>query len=214
MGTIELTFDLPDSPLSKQSGSVLLLALETPPRGENLAVTFSSQSLQPEVQVTTQLKFFNLTTRCLLLTSPDWLLFPSQSVCISGETSYVLLTGRQHVSGSWRISAAATSLQKSTTTAGENAQIRVRKDASHFLFLAEQILRDVLIGGKPGSGIAGAALLLPSGGRTADGRSPARNSNFPTQLSASSKPLLSFRSPGLLEVPALFLLRPPRSSAS
>lgn len=60
MGTIELTFDLPDSPLLEQSAPVLLLALEAPPRGENLAVTFSSQSLQPDVQVTTQLKSFNL----------------------------------------------------------------------------------------------------------------------------------------------------------
>lgn len=50
-GTIELTFDLPDSSTLKRSAPVVLLALEAPPRGENLDVTFSSQSLQPDAQV-------------------------------------------------------------------------------------------------------------------------------------------------------------------
>lgn len=50
-GTIELTFDFPDSSTLKRSAPVLLLALEAPPRGENLDVTFSSQSLQPDAQV-------------------------------------------------------------------------------------------------------------------------------------------------------------------
>ncbi|XP_075895563.1 muellerian-inhibiting factor isoform X2 [Nelusetta ayraudi] len=123
-GTIELTFDLPDSSTLKRSAPVVLLALEAPPRGENLDVTFSSQSLQPD----------------------------AQSVCISEETSYVLLTGRQSVSRRWRICAASASPHKSTTT-------------------AEQTLRDVLIGGKSRSRIGGAPLLLFSGGSGADGRS-------------------------------------------
>lgn len=139
---------------------------------------------------------------------------PSQSACISQETSYVLLTGGRHVSGRWRISAAATSPHKSTATAVENTQISASKDALRFLFLAEQTLRDVLIGGKPGSRIGGAALLLRSGGSAADGRSSARNSNPLTQLSGSSKPLPSLCSPGLLEVLTRFPLRPPPSSAS
>lgn len=117
MGTMELTFDLPGSPLLKQSAPVLLLALEAPPGGENLAVTFSSQSLQPDVQVTTQLKFFFLF--CPDITSLAAL--SSQSVCITEETSYVLLTGRQNVSTSLRISAAATSPHLSTTTASDDA---------------------------------------------------------------------------------------------
>lgn len=68
MGTIELTFDLPQSPMLERN-SVLLLALENPPKGENLDVTFSSQSLQPNTQVTnrslvTVMKFFIYVVQC------------------------------------------------------------------------------------------------------------------------------------------------------
>lgn len=77
METIELTSDLPGSPLLKQSAAVLLLALDAPARGENVAVTFSSQSLQPDVQVTAAL--FTLFSQCL---PPHRPLFPP-SLCAS-----------------------------------------------------------------------------------------------------------------------------------
>lgn len=67
-GTVELTFDLPQSPMLEWN-SVLLLAIENPPKGENLDVTFSSQSLQPNTQVTnrslvTVMKFFIYVVQC------------------------------------------------------------------------------------------------------------------------------------------------------
>lgn len=78
-GTLELTFDLPQSPLL-ETDPVLLLALESPVTGENLDVTFTSQSLRPD----------------------------TQPVCISGETQYIALMGKaseQNVQKKWRISA-------------------------------------------------------------------------------------------------------------
>lgn len=67
-GTIELTFDLPQSPTLERN-AVLLLALDNPPKGENLDATFSSQSLQPNTQVTnrslaTVMKFFIYFVHC------------------------------------------------------------------------------------------------------------------------------------------------------
>lgn len=67
-GTIELTFDLPQSPMLERN-TVLLLALENPPKGENLDATFSSQSLQPNTQVTnrslaTVMEFFICFDQC------------------------------------------------------------------------------------------------------------------------------------------------------
>lgn len=49
-GALQLTFDLPQSPLLKLN-PVLLLALGSPLTGEDLDVTFTSQSLQPNTQV-------------------------------------------------------------------------------------------------------------------------------------------------------------------
>lgn len=49
-GTLTLTFDLPQSAFLKLN-PVLLLAFESPLTGENLDVTFTSQSLQPNTQV-------------------------------------------------------------------------------------------------------------------------------------------------------------------
>lgn len=49
-GALKLTFDPPQSPLLKLN-PVLLLAFESPLTGENLDVTFTSQSLQPNTQV-------------------------------------------------------------------------------------------------------------------------------------------------------------------
>ena len=50
-GALELTFDLPQSPLLRLS-HVLLLVFQSPPKGEDLELTFSSASLQPHTQVT------------------------------------------------------------------------------------------------------------------------------------------------------------------
>ncbi|KAG7235678.1 hypothetical protein INR49_002308 [Caranx melampygus] len=76
--TLTLTLHLPASPLLGLS-PVLLLALDSPFRGGDLDVTFTSQSLQPN----------------------------TQSACISGETQYILLTGEASESTihqKWRIS--------------------------------------------------------------------------------------------------------------
>ncbi|XP_060934358.1 muellerian-inhibiting factor [Limanda limanda] len=113
-GALELTFDLPPSPLLMLS-HVLLLVFQSPPKGEDLEVTFSSPSLQPH----------------------------TQSVCISAETEYTLLTGNASDASSgqkWRISVEAKSPD------------------------LKQNLKDILIGEKSGSSINITPLLLFSGG--------------------------------------------------
>ncbi|XP_070764387.1 LOW QUALITY PROTEIN: muellerian-inhibiting factor [Enoplosus armatus] len=109
-GTLRLTFDPPQSSLLKLN-PVLLLAFEGPLTGGNLDVTFSSQSLHPN----------------------------TQSVCISGETQYIMLTGKASESDihqKWRISVETKSPDM------------------------KQSLKDILIGGKSGSNISMTPLLL------------------------------------------------------
>uniref|UniRef100_A0A3B4Y6W3 Anti-Mullerian hormone n=1 Tax=Seriola lalandi dorsalis TaxID=1841481 RepID=A0A3B4Y6W3_SERLL len=118
--TLRLTFDLPPSPLLKQS-PVLLLAFESPFKGGDLDVTFTSQSLQPN----------------------------TQSACISGETQYILLTGKASegtVHQQWRISVETNSP------------------------VMKKSLKDLLIGEKTGSTISITLLLLFSGGTGTDTR--------------------------------------------
>ncbi|XP_019936457.2 muellerian-inhibiting factor isoform X1 [Paralichthys olivaceus] len=113
-GALELTFDLPQSPLLRLS-PVLLLAFQSPLKGDDLNVTFSSLSLQPH----------------------------TQSVCISAETQYILLTGNASDASfvqKWRISVEAKSPDLKPN------------------------LKDMLIGEKLGSGINISPLLLFSGG--------------------------------------------------
>ncbi|AWP11103.1 Mullerian inihibiting substance [Scophthalmus maximus] len=131
-GALVLTFDLPQSPLLRLS-PVLLLAFQSPLRGgEGLAVTFSSQSMKPN----------------------------TQSACISGETQYVLLTGKASVgdvSQKWRISVEPKSPDM------------------------KQNLKDVLIGEKSGSNISITPLLLFSGvtdTRQVSGSPPASSQTF------------------------------------
>ncbi|XP_073331967.1 muellerian-inhibiting factor [Pagrus major] len=117
-GALMLTFDLPQSPLLRLN-PVLLLAFKSPLSGGNLDVVFTSQSLQPN----------------------------TQSVCISGETQYMMLTGKaseDNIHQNWRISADTKSPDM------------------------KQRLRDVLTGGKSGSNINLIPLLLFSGGRGTD----------------------------------------------
>uniref|UniRef100_A0A3Q1F7C3 Anti-Mullerian hormone n=1 Tax=Acanthochromis polyacanthus TaxID=80966 RepID=A0A3Q1F7C3_9TELE len=112
-GSLMFTFDFPQSPLLTLK-PVLLLAFESPVTGEDLDVTFTSQSLQPN----------------------------AQSVCISGETQYLLLTGRSSegsVPQKWRVSARTKSPDM------------------------KQNLKDILIGGKSGKNISTTPLLLFSG---------------------------------------------------
>nr|AJW76790.1 anti-mullerian hormone [Epinephelus coioides] len=119
-GTLVLTFDLSLSPLLKVN-PVLLLAFESPLTGRNLDITFTSQSLHPS----------------------------TQSVCISGETQYIALTGKAtqgNVQQTWMISVE-------TKTPDMN-----------------QILKDILIGGKPGSNTIVTPLLLFSVERGSDTR--------------------------------------------
>nr|QXV87596.1 anti-Mullerian hormone [Sebastes pachycephalus] len=113
-GTLMLTFDLPQSPLLKLK-PVLLLAFESPLTGGDMDVTFTSQSLHPN----------------------------TQTVCISGETHYIMLTGKASegdVHQKWRISVET-----------KNPEMN-------------QNLKDILVGGKSGSNISMIPLLLFSGG--------------------------------------------------
>ncbi|XP_036970971.1 muellerian-inhibiting factor [Acanthopagrus latus] len=119
-GALKLTFDLPQSPLLERK-PVLLLAFKSPLSGGNLDIMFTSQSLQPN----------------------------TQPVCISGETQYMVLTGKaseDNAHQNWRISADTKSPDM------------------------KQRLRDVLTGGKSGSSISLIPLLLFSGGRGTDTR--------------------------------------------
>ncbi|XP_071343662.1 muellerian-inhibiting factor isoform X2 [Trachinotus anak] len=127
--TLMLTFDLPPSPLLKLN-PVLLLAFESPFKGGDVDVTFTSQSLQ----------------------------LNTQSACISGGTEYILLTGNASegtLHQKWRISVETNSpdMKKS--------------------------LKDILIGGKPGSNISIIPLLLFSGGTGTDTRHTHVSSSFP-----------------------------------
>nr|QXV87601.1 anti-Mullerian hormone [Sebastes schlegelii] len=117
-GTPMLTFALPQSPLLKLK-PVLLLAFESPLRAGNTDVIFTSQSLHPN----------------------------TQTVCISGETHYIMLTGKASegdVHWKWRISVE-------TKTPDMN-----------------QNLKDILVGRKTGSNISMIPLLLFSGGTGTD----------------------------------------------
>ncbi|XP_029286066.1 LOW QUALITY PROTEIN: muellerian-inhibiting factor [Cottoperca gobio] len=117
-GTLMLTFDLPPSPLLNLN-PVLLLAFQSPPTKGNLDVTFTSQSLHPH----------------------------TQSVCISGKTQYIMLTGKAsegNVHQKWKIS------------------VDTKKPDLN------RSLRNILIGGKSGISISMTPLLLFSGERGTD----------------------------------------------
>ncbi|XP_068581999.1 LOW QUALITY PROTEIN: muellerian-inhibiting factor [Cebidichthys violaceus] len=119
-GKLMLTFDLPQSPLLGLSPA-LLLAFESPPTGGNLGVTFTSQSLHPN----------------------------AQTVCISGETWYIMLTGKAsdgNFPQKWSISVETKSPDMT------------------------QSLKEILTGGKSGSNISMVPLLLFSGERGTDSR--------------------------------------------
>ncbi|XP_068447693.1 LOW QUALITY PROTEIN: muellerian-inhibiting factor [Clinocottus analis] len=125
-GTLMLTFDLPPSHLLKRSPA-LLLAFESPPTGGIVDVTFTSQSLHPH----------------------------AQTVCISGETRYMLLTGKAteaNVYQKWSISVETKSPDMSRS------------------------LKDILIGGRSGTDISVVPLLLFSGERGTDTSSPLASS--------------------------------------
>uniref|UniRef100_A0A3Q3VK18 TGF-beta family profile domain-containing protein n=1 Tax=Mola mola TaxID=94237 RepID=A0A3Q3VK18_MOLML len=133
-GALELTFDLPQFALLKLN-PVLLLAFESPLTGENLDVTFTSQSLQPG----------------------------TQSVCISGETQYMMLTGNaSHVHLKRRISAETTSPDM------------------------RQSLRDALIGRKSGRKIRMTPLLLFSRETGTDTRLLSVSGSVPASSQISS----------------------------
>ncbi|XP_026200553.1 muellerian-inhibiting factor-like isoform X1 [Anabas testudineus] len=107
---IKLTFDLPQSPLLKRK-PVLLLTFESPLKGGDLDVTFTSQLLQPN----------------------------TQSVCISGETQYILLPGKasqSHIHQKWTLSVETKSPEM------------------------KESLKAILIGGKSGNNISMTPLLL------------------------------------------------------
>ncbi|KAK9519086.1 hypothetical protein VZT92_021838 [Zoarces viviparus] len=119
-GKLMLTFDLPQSPLLGLTPA-LLLAFESPPTGGHLVVTFTSQSLHPD----------------------------AQTVCISGGTLYIMLTGKAsdgNVPQKWSISVESQSPDMN------------------------QSLKDILTGGKSGSIISMVPLLLFSGERGTDSR--------------------------------------------
>ncbi|XP_034530622.1 muellerian-inhibiting factor [Notolabrus celidotus] len=120
-GSLKLTFDLPHSHLLK-SNPVLLLDFESPLPGANLEVTFTSRALHPS----------------------------TQTVCISGETQYIMLAGKESegkVQRKWRISAET------------NPPVM------------KQRLRNIFIGGKSGSNFSMTPLLLFSRERRTETRS-------------------------------------------
>nr|CAJ78431.1 anti-Mullerian hormone [Dicentrarchus labrax] len=119
-GRLTLTFDLSQSLLLKPN-PVLLLAFESPLTGGNLDVTFTGQLLQPH----------------------------TQSVCVSGETQYLMLTGKASegdILQKWRLSIYTKSPDM------------------------KQSLKDMLTGGKSGSNISMTPLLLFSWERGTDTR--------------------------------------------
>ncbi|XP_044055344.1 muellerian-inhibiting factor [Siniperca chuatsi] len=135
-GILKFTFDLPPSPLLKLK-PVLLLAFESPFTGRNLDITFTSQSLHPN----------------------------TQSVCISGETQYIMLTGKASegdVHQKWRISVETKSSDM------------------------KQNLKDILIGGKSGSNISMTPLLLFSGETGTDTRYAHVSGSSPASSQTSS----------------------------
>ncbi|XP_034738468.1 muellerian-inhibiting factor [Etheostoma cragini] len=133
-GMLMLTFDLPQSPLFELS-PVLLLVFESPLSGGNLDVNFNSQWLHPN----------------------------TQSVCISGETQYIMLTGK----------ASEANIHQKWVISVETKKAEMN-----------QSLKDIFIGGKSGSNISMTPLLLFSGERGTDtrythtsGSSPASSQN-------------------------------------
>ncbi|XP_076582237.1 muellerian-inhibiting factor [Chaetodon auriga] len=135
-GMLQLAFDLPQSPLLKQK-PVLLVAFEGLLTVENLDASFTSQSLQPD----------------------------TQSVCISGETRYMILTGKASegdVNQNWRISVDTKSPDM------------------------KQSLKDFLIGGKSGSNIGMAPLLLLSREGGTDTRYTHASGSSPASSQTSS----------------------------
>ncbi|XP_037325317.2 LOW QUALITY PROTEIN: muellerian-inhibiting factor [Pungitius pungitius] len=132
-GTLVLTLDLPQSPLLGRSPA-LLLAFEGPPTGGNLDVTFTSQSLHP----------------------------PAQTACTSGDTWYIMLTGKASdgdVPQKWRISVEAKSPDMSRR------------------------LKEILTGGRSGSNVGVVPLLLFSGERGTDTRYHLNSSPASSQTS-------------------------------
>ncbi|XP_006790616.1 muellerian-inhibiting factor, partial [Neolamprologus brichardi] len=119
-GTITLTFDLPRSP-SLMTNPVLLLAFESPLARGDLEAAFTSRSLQPN----------------------------TQAVCISGDTQYVLLTGKS-----------------SEGSVNDRWQITAETKPPHM----KQNLKSILIGEKSGSNISMSPLLFFSGGTGTDTR--------------------------------------------
>ncbi|KAM3876112.1 muellerian-inhibiting factor [Diretmus argenteus] len=109
-GRLVLTLDLPQSPLLKRS-PILLLAFGSPLKARDLGITFTSQCLHPN----------------------------TQTVCISEETQYILLTGKAsegNVHQKWKLS-----VETKNPDGG-------------------QMLQEILIGGDPGRNISVTPLLL------------------------------------------------------
>lgn len=92
-GILELTFDLPSSPLLELS-PVLLLTFERQLKGGNLDVTFTSPSLQPHTQVMTGpvsiLHEWNYTNTLRLLSFP---------VCVYLRRNTAHITDRKSIRG-------------------------------------------------------------------------------------------------------------------
>uniref|UniRef100_A0A665WHL4 Anti-Mullerian hormone n=1 Tax=Echeneis naucrates TaxID=173247 RepID=A0A665WHL4_ECHNA len=169
--TLNLTFDLPPSPLLKMS-PMLLLAFEHPFRGEDMDVTFTSQSLQPNTQVKNEvLLYVILRSTCRFHVFSN--LCCLQSAYISGETKYMLLTGKASDTAfhqKWMISVETNSpMSKCPMVSCLIFLFHIHARLT-FSLIAEQTLKDALIGGKSGSSISITPLLLFSGGTGTDSR--------------------------------------------
>uniref|UniRef100_A0A672IXP8 TGF-beta family profile domain-containing protein n=1 Tax=Salarias fasciatus TaxID=181472 RepID=A0A672IXP8_SALFA len=134
-GGMVLTFDLPQLALLKLN-PVLLLSLESPLKGENLVLTFSGESLEPI----------------------------SQTACISGETQYVLLTGKPPEG---------------------KAQQKLRISVEATTHGMKQNLKDSLSGGRLEGNISMTLLLLFSGETGTDTRHAHVSGPSPVSLQTS-----------------------------
>ncbi|XP_067087496.1 muellerian-inhibiting factor-like [Osmerus mordax] len=133
-GRLVLTFHLPLSPLLKQH-PVLALASRIPMTTSDMEVSFNSPALQP----------------------------PTQTLCLSSKTQYLVLTGQPSEGHKWRVSVT---LKTPERESGQN--------------LSE--LQRILIGGEAASGIIMTPLLLLPLDRATGEREPPEPCPFLCQI--------------------------------
>lgn len=141
--------------------------------------------------------------------------FVFQAVCISGDTQYVLLTGKSSegsVNDRWQITAQ-TKLPHMSELSSSSFYFPISGSLCTLLtfpLIVEQNLKSILIGEKSGSNISMSPLLLFSGGTGTDTRS-ARLSFCWYSLSSETRSALVFifAFPDVLQARPRHLCKPP-----